>query len=140
MSISKNLSFLSITLFIITRFFKFIIKNELNENSFDINFSKNILNRKRIISTFKIFKEKMIKESNFINITKIDVSIYYYLTRNKENKLFSLIINKIYNTLYKPFLSKTLQKDNYISFNKSYLYGFEIKYKKYYEFYISKTI
>ena len=34
--ISKNLSFLSITsLIIIVRFFKFIIKNKLDENDFD---------------------------------------------------------------------------------------------------------
>ena len=58
-SIFKNLSFLSKTLFVvITRFFKFIIKNESNENNFDINHLKNILNKKRSISTFKTFKKK----------------------------------------------------------------------------------
>ena len=69
---------------------------------------KNILNKKIIISTFKALKEKMIKRFDFINIAKIDVSVYYYLIRNKENKLFSLIINEIYDTLYKPFSLKTL--------------------------------
>ena len=55
----KNLSFLSITLFIIiTRSFKFIIKNELNENNFDINFSKDI--RKRSTLIFKTFKKRII--------------------------------------------------------------------------------
>ena len=39
----------------------------------------------------------MIKKSDFIDIIKINASIYYYLIRNKENKLFFLIINKIYN-------------------------------------------
>ena len=35
----KNLSFLSITLFvIITRSFKFIVKKKSNENDFDVNF------------------------------------------------------------------------------------------------------
>ena len=39
--ILKNLSFLSITLFIfITRSLKSIIKNKLNENSFNMNFLK----------------------------------------------------------------------------------------------------
>ena len=50
--ISKNFYFLSTILFqffIDTRCLKFIIKNELNENKFDINFLKNILNRKRFI-------------------------------------------------------------------------------------------
>ena len=41
----------------------------------------------------------MIKKFDFIDIIKINVSIYYYLTRNKKNKLFSLIINKIYDIL-----------------------------------------
>ena len=58
--ISKNLSFLLIISFIIIiRFLKSIIKNESNENNFDINFSKNISNRKRLISTFKTFKKKL---------------------------------------------------------------------------------
>ena len=46
----------------------------------------------------------MIKKFNFIDITKINVSIYYCLIRNKENKLFSLIMNKIYNILYQFIL------------------------------------
>ena len=58
-SISKNLSFLStISFIIIARSFKFIIKNKLNENDFDVNSSKDI--RKRLISIFKAFKKKMI--------------------------------------------------------------------------------
>ena len=54
---SENLSFLSITSFIVITFFKFIVKN-LNEESFDINSSKDI--KKRSISTFKTLKKKMI--------------------------------------------------------------------------------
>ena len=51
----KNLSFLLKTLFvIIIRFFKFIIKNESNKNNFNINNFKDILNRKKLILTFKI--------------------------------------------------------------------------------------
>ena len=87
-SISKNFSFLPTISFTITRSLKSIVKNELNEDNFDINFSKNILNKKRTISTFKIFKEKIIKKLDFINIAKINVLTYYYLTRNKKNKLF----------------------------------------------------
>ena len=76
----KNLSFLLKTLFvIIIRFFKFIIKNESNENNFNINYSKNISNKKRLILTFRAFKKRIIKKFNFIDIIKIDVSIYYYL-------------------------------------------------------------
>ena len=103
-STSKDFSFLSIISFvIITRFFKFIVKNESNEDSFNMSYLKDISNKKKLISTFKIFKKKMIKEFNLINIIEIDVLIYYYLTRNKNNKLFSLIMNKIYNILYKSF-------------------------------------
>ena len=92
----KNLSFLLKTLFIIIiRSFKFIIKNKSNEDNFDINHFKNILNKKRSILTFRAFKEKMIKKFNLIDIIKTNASIYYYLTRNKKNKLFSLIINEI---------------------------------------------
>ena len=96
--IFENLSFLLKTLFIIiTRSFKFIIKNESNKNYFDINYFKDISNKKRSISTFKTFKKKMIKKPDFIDIIEINISIYYYLIQNKENKLFSLIMNKIYD-------------------------------------------
>ena len=107
-SILKDFSFLSITSFIVTRLFKPIVKNELNENNFDINLLKDTLNKKRSTLIFKTFKEKMIKKSDFINITKINASIYYYLTHNKKNKLFSLTINEIYDILYEFPSSKTL--------------------------------
>ena len=59
--ISKDFSFLSNASFvIITRFFKFIVKNDSNENNFDMNHSKNVFNRKRSTSTFKTFKEMKI--------------------------------------------------------------------------------
>ena len=46
--IFENLSFLLKTLFIIiTRSFKFIIKNKSNKNNFDINYFKNISNKKK---------------------------------------------------------------------------------------------
>ena len=100
----KNLSFLSKTLFIIIiRSLKFIVKNELNENNFDINYFKNISNKKRLILTLKAFKEKMIKKFDVIDIVEINVSIYYYLIRNKKNKLFFLIINEIYDIFNKFF-------------------------------------
>ena len=57
----KDLSFLPNALFIIIiRFFKFIVENDSNENNFDINYSKNVFNRKRSTSTFKTFKEMKI--------------------------------------------------------------------------------
>ena len=140
-SISKNLSFLSIISFIIIILsFKSIVKNELNEDNFNMNYLKDISNRKKSISTFKTFKEKIIKKLDFIDIVEINASTYYYLIHNTKNKLFSLIINKIYDILYKFSSTKIIQKDNRISFNKLCLYDFESKYKKCYRFYTSKIV
>ena len=133
----KNLSFLSITLFIIIISLKFIVKNS-DEESFDVNFSKDI--KKRSTSIFKTFKKKMIQESDLLNIVEIDVLIYYHLARSKENKLFSLIMNEIYDILIKSFeILSSMKRDNRISVNDSYLYNFRIKYKKCCESYIFKN-
>ena len=50
----------------------------------------------------------MIKKFNFIDIIKINVSIYYYLIRNKKNKFFSLTINEIYDISYEFSSIKTI--------------------------------
>ena len=77
----KDLFFLSITLFIIIiKSSKLIIKNELNENNFDIDSLKNISNKKKLTSIFRVFKKRLINEFNLINIIKINALIYYYLT------------------------------------------------------------
>ena len=94
---------LIISSIIITRPFKYIVKNKSNENNFDMNHLKDISNRKRLTLIFKTFKEKMIQKFNLIDIAKINVLAYYYLIKNKENKFFSLIMNKIYDTFIKPF-------------------------------------
>ena len=61
-SLLKNLSFLlTILLIIITRSLKFIIKNKLNKDDFDIKYIKNILNKKKLISIFKTFKKNDLK-------------------------------------------------------------------------------
>ena len=64
---------------------------------------KKLINKKKLISTFKAFKKNKIQKFNLINIIEIDVFIYYYLIKDKKNKLFSLIINKIYDTLIQSF-------------------------------------
>ena len=67
-------------------------------NNFDFNlFDKR--NKKRFILIFYILKEKKLLKLEFFNIIKIDINFYYYLIRNKNNKLFSIIINEIYNNL-----------------------------------------
>ena len=58
--LKNSLFLLSISFIIITRFFKFIIKNELNKDDFNIKYIKNILSKKKLTSTFKAFKEKII--------------------------------------------------------------------------------
>ena len=101
----KIFSFLSITLsVIITRSFKSIIENDSNENNFNINHSKDVsnkkesTNKKRSILILRIFKKNKIQKFDLINIAEINAFAYYYLIKNKENKLFSLIMNEIYDT------------------------------------------
>ena len=95
-STSKDLSFLSnASSVVITRSLKSIVENNSNENNSDINHSKNVFNKKRLTSTLKTFKEMKIQKSDFIDIAEINALAYYHLIRNKKNKLFSLIINKI---------------------------------------------
>ena len=102
--ILKDLSFLPITSFIIiTQSFKSIVENDLNEDISDMNHSKDVLNKKKSILTFKAFKEKKIQKFDLIDIVEINALTYYYLIKNKVNKLFSLIINKIYDILIQFF-------------------------------------
>ena len=74
---SEDLSFLSITSFIIIISLKFTAENS-NEENFDMNSSKDT--RKRLTFTLKTFKEKMIQKFDFLNIVEIDASTYYHLT------------------------------------------------------------
>ena len=98
-SATKDLSFLFTLFVIITRSLKSIIENDSNENSFDINHSKDVSNKKRLTSTLRALKEKKIQKSNLIDIVEINAFAYYHLIRNKENKLFFLTMNEIYDTL-----------------------------------------
>ena len=95
---------MSITSFIIIlRSFKLIIKNDSNENNFDINYSKDVsnekelTNKKKLTLTFKAFKKNKIQKSDLIEIIEIDAFVYYYLVKNKKNKFFSLTMNEIYD-------------------------------------------
>ena len=98
-STSKDLSFLSnASSIVITRPSKFIVENDSNENNFDMNYFKDVFNKKRSISIFKIFKEMKIQKSDLIDIAEINALTYYYLVRNKENKFFSLTMNEICDT------------------------------------------
>ena len=148
-SILKDLSFLPITSsVIITWPFKSTVENDSNENNFDMNYSKDVSNkkestsRKRSISTLKTLKKNKIQKLNLIEIAEINASAYYHLIKNKENKLFSLIMNKIYDISIQSLfeiLSQT-KRDNHISINKSYSCGSTIKYKRCYKSYTSKSI
>ena len=134
----KNLSFLSIISFIvITQPFKFIVKDKSKKDDFDVNSSKDI--KKRSTSILKAFKKRIIQKSDFLNIVEIGASSYYYLIRNKENKLFSLIINEIYDTFIEFSEVLSSKRDNRISVNDLCLCNFGIKYKKCYESYIFKN-
>ena len=97
-SVTKDFSFLFTSFVVIIRSFKSIVENDSNENSFDMNYSKEVSNKKRLISTLKALKEKKIQKSDLIDIVEIDAFAYYHLIRNKENKFFSLTMNEIYDT------------------------------------------
>ena len=106
-----------------------------------MNYSKNVSNRKRLTSTLKTFKEKKIQKFDLIDIVEIDALTYYHLIRNKENKLFSLTMNEIYDTFIQSFdIRSQTKRDNRISLNKSCSCDFAIKYKKCYESYTLKFI
>ena len=138
-SLSENLSFLLITSFNnIKRSLKFIAKNKSDEESFNMNSSKDI--KKKSTSIFKTFKKKMIQKLDLLNIAEINALAYYYLTRNKKNKLFSLTINEIYNTFIESLeILPLMKRDNRILINDLYLCNFKIKYKKCYKSYIFKN-
>ena len=137
----KNLLYLSITSFIIiTRSFKLIFKNESNKNNFKMDFSKNISIKKKSISFFKAFKKMKIIKFNFIDIAENNASVYYHLIRKKKQAFF-LIIHKIYDIFIKSLeILLRIKQNNYISINKLYLCGFEIKYKRFYKSYTLKNI
>ena len=135
--ITENLSFLSIISSIIIISLKSTVENS-NEESSDVNPSKDT--RKKSTSTLKTLKKKKIQKSDLLDIVEIDISIYYHLTRSKENKLFFLIMNEVYNTLIKSFeILSSMKRDSRISVNDSCLCNFKIKYKKCCESYISKN-
>ena len=67
----------------------------ISEDDFDFN---SFNNWKRFISIFYISKKKLLK-LEFLNIAEIDINPYHYLIKNKNNKLFFVIINEIYNNL-----------------------------------------
>ena len=136
-STTENLSFLSIISLIVITSLKSTIKN-LNEENSNVDFLKDT--RKRSTSILKALKEKMFQKSNLLNIIEINVLIYYYLIRSKENKLFSLTMNKIYDTLIESLeILSSMKRDNRISINNSYLCNSRIKYKKCYKSYIFKN-
>ena len=138
----KDLSFFpNVSFIVITRPFKFIVKNDSNENSSDMNHFKNAFNRKRLTSTLRALKEIKIQKPNLIDIIEINALAYYHLIRNKKNKLFSLTMNEICDTPIQSLeVPSQMKRDNRISVNKSYLCGFAIKYKRCCESYISKFI
>ena len=69
----------------------------------DVSNRKELINKKRSIFTLRIFKKNKIQKSDLIDIAEINAFIYYYLIRNKENKLFSLTMNEIYDIFIQSF-------------------------------------
>ena len=73
---------------VITRPFKSIVENDSNEDSSDMNHSKNVSNKKKSTSTLRALKEKKIQKSDFIDIVEINALTYYYLVRNQNEQTF----------------------------------------------------
>ena len=91
-STSKDLLFLpNASFIIIIRSFKLIIKNDSNENNFDINHFKDVFNKKRLTSTLKTFKEMKIQKSDLIDIAEINASTYYHFVKNRYHWIIKLI-------------------------------------------------
>ena len=65
-----------------------------------------------------------------INILKVEAIVYYKLTQNKNNKLFSLIIIIKTN---KTYFTSIASHNSHILVNKLYSYKSKIKYKKCYK-------
>ena len=86
---SFNSQFFIISKKIISSFF-------ISKNDFDFNFFDNEI---RFTSTPRASKKKKILKLEFLNIVEIDINLYYHLIRNKNNKLFFIIISEIYNNL-----------------------------------------
>ena len=92
--------------------------------------------KRSLISIFKndiIEYKDFINKSKNINTLKVEAIVYYKLIRDKNNKLFSLIINKnniVSSTQRSSYGSRILVK-------KLYLYESKRKYKKYYKSNIS---
>ena len=66
------------------------------KDNFDYSFFDN---ERRFILIPHISKKRKLLKPEFFNITEIKINPYYHLIKNKDNKLFFIIINKIYNNL-----------------------------------------
>ena len=93
-----------------------------------LKYSLSAIVEEEIIDNITLFSKD--KE---IDILKVKAIVYYKLTRDKNNKLFSLIIIKT----NKAYFTSISSYNSYILVNKLYLYKFEIKYKRCYESNIS---
>ena len=133
----EDLSFLPIISFVIITPLKSTVEDS-DEKSSDVDSLKDT--RKRSTPILRAFKEKMIQKLDLLDIAEIDISIYYHLARSKKNKLFSLTMNEIYDTLIEPpEILPSMKRDSRISINDSYSCNSKIKYKKCCESYISKN-
>ena len=110
-------------LFIFNSIYTFILKTILLSCSLSISKRSSI----SIVEDKTIQKINSLSKDENINILEIDVVVYYRLTRDKNNKLFSLIINR------NNIASLTSFRGPRILVNKLYLYRSRRKYKKCYK-------
>ena len=108
-SFSKKLTFISLKLFSI------LLLLVILKRSLSATVEEETINNITLLS-----------KNKEIDILKIEAVVYYKLARDKNNKLFSLIIAKT----DKAYLTSGPSHSSYILVNKLYLYRFEIKYKR----------
>ena len=112
---NNNTSFLKKLIFILLKLSSILLLLVILKYSLLATIEEEIINNITLLS-----------KNKEIDILKVEAIVYYKLTRNKNNKLFSLIIAKT----NKAYLTSRPSHNSYILVNKLYLYRFEIKYKR----------
>ena len=79
------------------------MKNDFEFDTNILNFNSNStrlpFSRKRKLYISRLLKKDKSKNLNYLDIYEISIATFYANARNKNNKLFSLILNKISSKL-----------------------------------------
>ena len=115
---NNNTSFFKELIFISLKLSSFLLLLVISKRSLSAKVEEETINN--ITSLLK---------NKDIDILKVEATVYYKLVRDKDNKLFSLIIAGT----GKAYLTSIASRGPRVLVNKLYSYESEIKYKKCYE-------